>query len=111
LCSLSLPRRHSKEHKYRPAASPIIYEKLKDGRTRGRGSFLSIFLVLSDLVITATSTLTMSLWIVRYGHPFSSNSYNCFPLSEQHTHLRGMIPSLIAWLFCHFFRHVYHGGV
>jgi len=30
--------RYSKEHKYRPAASPIIYEKLKDGRTRVRGA-------------------------------------------------------------------------
>jgi len=31
-------RRYSKQHKYRPAASPIVYEKLKDGRTRVRGA-------------------------------------------------------------------------
>ncbi|KAA1472909.1 hypothetical protein DENSPDRAFT_751191, partial [Dentipellis sp. KUC8613] len=30
--------RYSKEHKFRPAASPIITEKLKDGRTRVRGA-------------------------------------------------------------------------
>jgi len=30
--------RYSKEHKYRPAASPIITETLKDGRTRLRGA-------------------------------------------------------------------------
>ncbi|KAH9998535.1 hypothetical protein BJV74DRAFT_975397 [Russula compacta] len=30
--------RYSKQHKYRPAASPVIYEKLKDGRTRVRGA-------------------------------------------------------------------------
>lgn len=30
--------RYSKEYKHRPAASPIIYEKLKDGRTRVRGA-------------------------------------------------------------------------
>ncbi|KAI9461730.1 hypothetical protein F5148DRAFT_240615 [Russula earlei] len=34
--------RYSKEHKYRPAASPIIYEKLKDGRTRVRGAAPSL---------------------------------------------------------------------
>ena len=31
-------QRYSKQHKYRPAASPIIYEKLKDGKTRVRGA-------------------------------------------------------------------------
>ncbi|KAI0063581.1 hypothetical protein BV25DRAFT_1990574 [Artomyces pyxidatus] len=30
--------RYSKEHKYRPAASPIITERLKDGRVRVRGA-------------------------------------------------------------------------
>ncbi|KAF7312862.1 hypothetical protein MKEN_00970500 [Mycena kentingensis (nom. inval.)] len=30
--------RYSKEHKFRPAASPIITETLKDGRTRLRGA-------------------------------------------------------------------------
>ncbi|KAH9847840.1 hypothetical protein C2E23DRAFT_740956 [Lenzites betulinus] len=30
--------RYSKEHKFRPAASPIITERLKDGRTRVRGA-------------------------------------------------------------------------
>ena len=30
--------RYSKEHKFRPAASPIITETLKDGRTRIRGA-------------------------------------------------------------------------
>ncbi|KAF7326466.1 Casein kinase I isoform alpha [Mycena sanguinolenta] len=30
--------RYSKEHKYRPAASPIITETLKDGRLRVRGA-------------------------------------------------------------------------
>ncbi|KAF8139287.1 hypothetical protein K438DRAFT_1442844, partial [Mycena galopus ATCC 62051] len=30
--------RYSKEHKYRPAASPIITETLKDGRVRLRGA-------------------------------------------------------------------------
>ncbi|KZT02533.1 uncharacterized protein LAESUDRAFT_730020 [Laetiporus sulphureus 93-53] len=30
--------RYSKEYKYRPAASPIITEALKDGRTRLRGA-------------------------------------------------------------------------
>ncbi|KAN0133965.1 hypothetical protein V8E53_008183 [Lactarius tabidus] len=30
--------RYSKQHKYRPAASPIITEILKDGRTRIRGA-------------------------------------------------------------------------
>ncbi|KAF8590820.1 hypothetical protein K439DRAFT_1166549 [Ramaria rubella] len=30
--------RYSREHKYRPAASPVITEKLKDGRTRLRGA-------------------------------------------------------------------------
>ena len=29
--------RYSKEHKFRPAASPVITETLKDGRTRIRG--------------------------------------------------------------------------
>ncbi|EKM76849.1 hypothetical protein AGABI1DRAFT_115523 [Agaricus bisporus var. burnettii JB137-S8] len=31
--------RYSKEHKFRPAASPIITEALKDGRTRLRGAY------------------------------------------------------------------------
>lgn len=31
-------RRYSKDYKYRPAASPIITEVLKDGRTRLRGA-------------------------------------------------------------------------
>ncbi|KAF9444661.1 hypothetical protein P691DRAFT_736132 [Macrolepiota fuliginosa MF-IS2] len=30
--------RYSKEHKFRPAASPVITEMLKDGRTRLRGA-------------------------------------------------------------------------
>ncbi|KAF8998858.1 hypothetical protein BDQ17DRAFT_1190283, partial [Cyathus striatus] len=30
--------RYSKEHKFRPAASPIITETLKDGRIRLRGA-------------------------------------------------------------------------
>ncbi|KAJ7190792.1 hypothetical protein GGX14DRAFT_310256, partial [Mycena pura] len=30
--------RYSKEYKYRPAASPIITEALKDGRVRVRGA-------------------------------------------------------------------------
>ncbi|EIN05261.1 hypothetical protein PUNSTDRAFT_146102 [Punctularia strigosozonata HHB-11173 SS5] len=30
--------RYSKEYKYRPAASPIVTERLKDGRTRIRGA-------------------------------------------------------------------------
>ncbi|KZT39423.1 hypothetical protein SISSUDRAFT_963163, partial [Sistotremastrum suecicum HHB10207 ss-3] len=30
--------RYSKEYKYRPAASPVITEKLKDGRIRLRGA-------------------------------------------------------------------------
>ncbi|KAH7921656.1 hypothetical protein BV22DRAFT_1198022 [Leucogyrophana mollusca] len=30
--------RYSKEYKYRPAASPIITERLKDGRVRLRGA-------------------------------------------------------------------------
>ncbi|EIW77474.1 hypothetical protein CONPUDRAFT_168392 [Coniophora puteana RWD-64-598 SS2] len=30
--------RYSKEHKFRPAASPVITERLKDGRTRLRGA-------------------------------------------------------------------------
>ncbi|KAJ7143217.1 hypothetical protein C8R43DRAFT_579784 [Mycena crocata] len=34
----STPRRYSKEFKYRPAASPIITETLKDGRMRVRGA-------------------------------------------------------------------------
>ncbi|KJA15300.1 hypothetical protein HYPSUDRAFT_48530 [Hypholoma sublateritium FD-334 SS-4] len=38
--------RYSKEHKYRPAASPIITETLKDGRIRLRGA----------IAPTATST-------------------------------------------------------
>ncbi|KDQ10961.1 hypothetical protein BOTBODRAFT_35729 [Botryobasidium botryosum FD-172 SS1] len=32
--------RYSKEHKYRPAASPIITETLKDGRIRIRGDYI-----------------------------------------------------------------------
>lgn len=32
------PVRYSKEHKYRPAASPILTETLHDGRTRIRGA-------------------------------------------------------------------------
>lgn len=31
--------RYSKEHKFRPAASPVITETMKDGRTRLRGSY------------------------------------------------------------------------
>ncbi|KAI0256102.1 hypothetical protein BJV78DRAFT_1112551, partial [Lactifluus subvellereus] len=31
-------QRYSKQYKYRPAASPVISEKLKDGRTRIRGA-------------------------------------------------------------------------
>ncbi|KAF8837989.1 hypothetical protein BDN67DRAFT_972198 [Paxillus ammoniavirescens] len=31
--------RYSKEYKYRPAASPIVTERLKDGRTRLRGAY------------------------------------------------------------------------
>ncbi|EGO03183.1 hypothetical protein SERLA73DRAFT_129437 [Serpula lacrymans var. lacrymans S7.3] len=34
--------RYSKEHKYRPAASPIITERLKDGRVRLRGAHPSL---------------------------------------------------------------------
>ncbi|KAH8113834.1 hypothetical protein DFH11DRAFT_278524 [Phellopilus nigrolimitatus] len=30
--------RYSKEHRFRPAASPIVTERLKDGRTRLRGA-------------------------------------------------------------------------
>ncbi|KAH9961350.1 hypothetical protein BC827DRAFT_1103660, partial [Russula dissimulans] len=30
--------RYSKQHKYRPAASPVLYEQLKDGRIRVRGA-------------------------------------------------------------------------
>ncbi|KAK7678585.1 hypothetical protein QCA50_018457 [Cerrena zonata] len=30
--------RYSKDYKFRPAASPIITERLKDGRTRVRGA-------------------------------------------------------------------------
>ncbi|KAI0075997.1 hypothetical protein K474DRAFT_1583626, partial [Panus rudis PR-1116 ss-1] len=30
--------RYSKEYKFRPAASPIITERLKDGRVRVRGA-------------------------------------------------------------------------
>lgn len=37
LLSLSI-NRYSKEYKFRPAASPIITEQLKDGRTRIRGA-------------------------------------------------------------------------
>jgi hypothetical protein len=33
-----LEHRYSKEHKFRPAASPIITERLKDGRVRLRGA-------------------------------------------------------------------------
>ncbi|KAL4068507.1 hypothetical protein V8B97DRAFT_2008786 [Scleroderma yunnanense] len=33
--------RYSKEFKYRPAASPIITERLKDGRVRLRGAYPS----------------------------------------------------------------------
>lgn len=33
-----LRQRYSKQHKYRPAASPIVYEKLNDGRMRVRGA-------------------------------------------------------------------------
>lgn len=33
-----LRRRYSKQHKYRPAASPIVHEKLKNGRVRVRGA-------------------------------------------------------------------------
>ncbi|KAH9991838.1 hypothetical protein BJV77DRAFT_919163, partial [Russula vinacea] len=31
-------QRYSKQHKYRPAASPVITEKLKGGKTRVRGA-------------------------------------------------------------------------
>jgi len=34
----TFPRRYSKQHKFRPAASPIVTETLKDGRTRIRGA-------------------------------------------------------------------------
>ncbi|KAH9948597.1 hypothetical protein B0H21DRAFT_230595 [Amylocystis lapponica] len=34
--------RYSKEFKYRPAASPIITERLKDGRTRVRGALPTV---------------------------------------------------------------------
>lgn len=33
----SLLQRYSKQHKFRPAASPVITERLKDGRVRVRG--------------------------------------------------------------------------
>ncbi|KIJ63880.1 hypothetical protein HYDPIDRAFT_155504, partial [Hydnomerulius pinastri MD-312] len=33
--------RYSKEFKYRPAASPIITERLKDGKVRVRGAYPS----------------------------------------------------------------------
>ena len=33
--------RYSEEFKYRPAASPIITERLKDGRVRLRGAYPS----------------------------------------------------------------------
>jgi hypothetical protein len=35
-------QRYSKQHKYRPAASPVIYENLKDGKTRVRGAAPSL---------------------------------------------------------------------
>ncbi|KAL6301506.1 hypothetical protein BKA93DRAFT_818936 [Sparassis latifolia] len=35
-------QRYSKEFKYRPAASPVITERLKDGRTRIRGAMPSV---------------------------------------------------------------------
>lgn len=35
-----LPSRYSREHKYRPAASPVVTEVLKDGRIRLRGANL-----------------------------------------------------------------------
>src|SRR6266849_768651 len=31
-------QRYSKQYKFRPAASPVVYEKLKDGKTRVRGA-------------------------------------------------------------------------
>ncbi|KAI0926362.1 hypothetical protein AcW1_008559 [Taiwanofungus camphoratus] len=34
--------RYSKEYKYRPAASPVITERLKDGRMRVRGAMPTI---------------------------------------------------------------------
>jgi len=34
--------RYSKQHKYRPAASPVLYEKLKDGNIRVRGAAPSV---------------------------------------------------------------------
>ncbi|KAF8472923.1 hypothetical protein DFH94DRAFT_673646 [Russula ochroleuca] len=34
--------RYSNQHKYRPAASPVVTEKLKDGRTRVRGAAPSL---------------------------------------------------------------------
>ncbi|KAF8490070.1 hypothetical protein F5888DRAFT_1742999 [Russula emetica] len=34
--------RYSKQYKFRPAASPVIYEKLKDGKTRVRGAAPSL---------------------------------------------------------------------
>ncbi|KZP02637.1 hypothetical protein FIBSPDRAFT_826379 [Athelia psychrophila] len=33
--------RYSKEHKFRPAASPVVTEKLKDGRVRLRGAHIN----------------------------------------------------------------------
>lgn len=35
--SLTAARRYSKEFKYRPAASPIVTQKMPDGRSRVRG--------------------------------------------------------------------------
>jgi hypothetical protein len=35
--SKNAPFRYSPEFKFRPAASPVVREKLKDGRTRVRG--------------------------------------------------------------------------
>lgn len=35
--------RYSKEYKFRPAASPIITERLKDGRTRLRGAQPTVY--------------------------------------------------------------------
>jgi hypothetical protein len=37
LSSKNAPFRYSPEFKFRPAASPVVREKLKDGRTRVRG--------------------------------------------------------------------------
>ncbi|KAI0277606.1 hypothetical protein BGY98DRAFT_978579 [Russula aff. rugulosa BPL654] len=35
-------QRYSKQYKFRPAASPVIYEKLKGGQTRVRGAAPSL---------------------------------------------------------------------